>query len=155
MDCCNRESNVKWIGCLTVCTCLAKTIDLTLRGKEKSSAQCCADAVCVQARNGSAENGTKTNPLAKRADSTLYARRLCSRLPLSLLFVHMCTWLMHGYVRGVSLKSPPRSLWRVIPRSRFPPGRFCTPVARVFACRVCFRFAVETTCSIFILTSFV
>jgi hypothetical protein len=45
----------------------------------------------------------KQLPWPKRADSTLYARRHCSRSLLSLLSVHMCICLMYLRLRGVSL----------------------------------------------------
>jgi hypothetical protein len=54
-------------ACMADCVYMfvAKAVELTLRDKEKSSVQCCADVVCVQALNGSTHNGTKPTPVAK------------------------------------------------------------------------------------------
>ncbi len=58
---CMRSSTATFMShCVYMCVALA--VGLTLRDKEKSSVQCCAD-VCVQALNGSTHNGTKTNPV--------------------------------------------------------------------------------------------
>ena len=139
-------------SCLTMYACVAKAVELTLRDKGKSSVLCCADVACVQIVNGSTHNGTKHIPWPKRADSTLYARRHCSRSLLSLLSVHMCICLMYLRLRGVSLWAAPRLLGLGNPRRRFHSGRFFTPVARAFVCRVRCCFDVETTHIVFTIT---
>ena len=61
---CMRLSTATFMSdCVYMCAALA--VDLSLRGKEKSRVQCCADVVCVQIVNGSTLNGTNTTPVAK------------------------------------------------------------------------------------------